>query len=98
MARKSRIVSAPSSIKPSRRKRSPIAEPFRVVSSATVTRGAAGGDIKVPMLVLYGEWLAAIGFPIGAGVCLISDEQGELVLNRVGLRLPRRLKIRSTPK
>ena len=49
------------------------------------------------MLVLYGEWLKAIAFPIGAAAYLISDQQGELALSRVGLRLPRRLKIRATP-
>ena len=49
------------------------------------------------MLVLYGEWLAAIGFPIGAAAYLLSDAQGELALTRVGLRLPRRLQIRSVP-
>jgi len=63
MARKSRIVSAAKSSKRPRRTRSPIPEPFQIVSSATVTAGAT--DIKVPMLVLYGEWLKAIGFPIG---------------------------------
>jgi hypothetical protein len=97
MARKSRIVSATSSTKHLRRKRPPAAEAFQVVTAATVARGAAGMDIKVPMLVLYGEWLAAIGFPIGAAAYLISDQQGELALHRVGLRLPRRLKIRSAP-
>ena len=97
MARKSRIVSATSSTKPPRRKRAQIEEPFQIVSSATVARGAAGKDIKVPMLVLYGEWLAAIGFPIGAAAYLISDQQGELALRRVGLRAPRKLLIRSTP-
>ena len=97
MARKSRIVSSTSSTKPPRRKRARIEEPFQIVSSATVARGAAGRDIKVPMLVLYGEWLKAVGFPIGSAAYLISDQQGELALSRVGLRLPRRLKIRATP-
>jgi hypothetical protein len=98
MARKSRIVSATSSTNPPRRKRTRIDEPFQIVSSATVARGVAGADIKVPMLVLYGEWLKAIGFPIGAAAYLVSDAQGELALQRVGLRLPRRLKIRATPR
>jgi hypothetical protein len=98
MARKSRIVSSTSSTKSPRRKRARIEEPFQVVSSATVARGATGKDIKVPMLVLYGEWLAAIGFPIGSAAYLVSDQQGELALCRLGLRLPRRLKIRTTPR
>ncbi len=98
MARKSRIVSSTSSTKPPRRKRARIEEPFQIVSSATVARGTAGADIKVPMLVLYGEWLAAIGFPIGSAAYLISDQQGELSLKRVGLRLPRKVTIRALPK
>jgi hypothetical protein len=97
MARKSRTVSSTSSTKPPRRKRTRIEQPFQVVSSATVARGAGGGEIKVPMLVLHGEWLAAIGFPIGAAAYLISDQQGELALCRLGLRRPRRLKIRAAP-
>jgi hypothetical protein len=97
MARKSRIVSSTSSTKHPRRKRPPPAEAFQVVTSATVTRGAAGKTIKVPMLVLYGEWLKAVGFPIGSAAYLVSDAQGELALHRVGLRLPRRLKVRATP-
>jgi hypothetical protein len=98
MARKSRIVSSTPSTKSPRRKRARIEEPFQVVSSATVARGATGKAIKVPMLVLYGEWLAAIGFPIGSAAYLVSDQQGELALCRLGLRLPRRLKIRTTPR
>ena len=69
-----------------------------IVSSATAARGTAGVAIKVPMLVLYGEWLAAIGFPIGSAAYLISDQQGELSLKRVGLRLPRKVTIRALPK
>ena len=98
MARKSRIVSSTSSTQPPRRKRARIEEPFQVVSSATVARGTAGADIKVPMLVLYGEWLAAIGFPIGSAAYLISEQQGEISLKRVGLRLPRKVTIRALPK
>jgi hypothetical protein len=98
MARKSRIVSATSSTKHARRKRPPAPEAFHVVTSATVARKDVGANIKVPMLVLYGEWLKAVGFPIGSAAYLISDEQGELALHRVGLRLPRRLRIRATPR
>ena len=68
MARKSRIASASSSSKPRKRGRSAIPEAFRVVSSATVTGSAA--DVKVPILVLCGEWLKAIGFPIGSAAYL----------------------------
>lgn len=96
MARKSRIASTAKSSKHPRRARSPIPEPFRIVSSATVTSDTA--KAKVPMLVLCGEWLEAIGFPIGAAAYLTTDERGEIALHRVGLRLPKRLTIRVTPR
>jgi hypothetical protein len=97
MARKSRIASAASSSKPSKHGRSRIPEAFRIVSSATVKNGAAGAeapDVEVPILVLCGDWLKAIGFPIGSAAYLTTDAQGDLALHRVGLRLPRRLYIR----
>jgi hypothetical protein len=92
MARKSRIASRASSSKPSKRGRSRIPEAFRIVSSATVENGAA--EVEVPILVLCGDWLKAIGFPIGSAAYLTTDAQGDLALHRVGLRLPRRLYIR----
>jgi hypothetical protein len=97
MTRKSRIVSATSSTRHPRRKRPPAPEAFQLVTSATVARGATGKVIKVPMLVLYGEWLKTVGFPIGSAAYLISDEQGEIALHRAGLRVPRRLKVRAVP-
>ena len=50
------------------------------------------------MLVLYGEWLKAAGFPIGAAAYLTADRRGELAMIRVGLGFPRRLRIRATPR
>jgi hypothetical protein len=91
----------PSNVSPTKprkrpvRKRTAIPEPFQVVTSATVARKAA--KIEVPMLVLYGEWLKAAGFPIGAAAYLTADRRGELALNRIGLGFPRRLRIRATP-
>ena len=98
MARKSRIASAASPTKHPRRKHPPASEAFHVVTSARVARGTAGRDIKVPMLVLYGEWLKAVGFPIGSAAYLVSDQLGEIALQRVGLRLPRRLRVRAVPR
>ena len=95
MARKSGNSSKTSSERP-KRTRSPIPEPFQIVSSATVTANAA--KIKVPMLVLYGEWLNAVGFPIGSAAYVTTDERGEIALHRVGLALPRRLHIRAAPR
>ena len=95
MARKSRIASSSSSTTRPRRVRAAIPEAYRVVASATV---AANGDTKVPMLVLCGDWLDAIGFPVGSSAYLTTDARGELSLSRLGLRLPRRLTVRTTPR
>jgi hypothetical protein len=96
MARNPSNVSTATPRKRTKRARVSIPEPFQVVSSATVARKAA--KIEVPMLVLYGEWLKAAGFPIGAAAYLTADRRGELALNRVGLGFPRRLRIRATPR
>jgi hypothetical protein len=96
MTRKSRTVSASKSSKRPARKRAPIPESFRTISFATTT--ADGAEIKVPMLVLCGEWLKAVDFPIGSAAVLTTDKRGEIALNRVGLALPRRLYIRATPR
>jgi hypothetical protein len=48
---------------------------------------------NVPRLVLEGEWLKAIGFPVGSAAVLTTDRLGEMTLHRLGLGLPRRLRI-----
>jgi hypothetical protein len=95
MARKSRTVSSTKSSKSKQKTRTAIPEPFQVVSSVTTS----GDDpkVEVPMLVLYGQWLKAAGFPIGSAVILSSDERGQLILHRLGLELPRRLHIHAVP-
>ena len=50
-------------------------------------------SIDVPMLVLRGEWLRAIGFPIGATAFLSTDKRGDITLTRLGLTRPRRLRV-----
>lgn len=70
---------------------SPIPEPFQVISASLVTAGTA--KVKVPMLVLRGEWLKAVGFPIGAAAYLTTDRRGELALHRLGLSFPRSVRI-----
>ena len=86
-------------LRPSARKppRSAIPESFKTISSATIT-ASNEAQIKVPMLVLCGEWLKAVGFPIGSSAVLTTDKRGEIALNRLGLGLPRRLYIRATPR
>ncbi len=49
--------------------------------------------VDVPMLVLRGEWLKAIGFPIGATALLTTDKRGDVTLTRMGLTRPRRLRV-----
>jgi hypothetical protein len=75
------------------RKHAPIAEPLLPVSSKTVVAGDR--TIKVPTLTLSGEWLKAAGFPIGSNAYLTTDGRGEIALHRLGLGVPRRLRIRA---
>jgi hypothetical protein len=49
--------------------------------------------VDVPMLVLRGEWLKAIGFPIGATAFLSTDKRGDIQLTRMGLKRPRKLRV-----
>lgn len=76
-----------------KKKRTPLSipEPFRIIGASSITR--SGKPAKVPTLILRGEWLKAIGFPINAGAWLTTDRRGELTLHRLGLGLPRRLRI-----
>ena len=45
------------------------------------------------MLALRGEWLKAIGFPIGATAFLSTDKRGDITLTRMGLARPRKLRV-----
>jgi hypothetical protein len=49
--------------------------------------------VDVPVLVLRGEWLKAIGFPIGATAFLSTDKRGDIKLTRMGLKRPRKLRV-----
>ena len=94
MGRKPRIGSSTKSGKSRRKTRTAVPEAFQEVSSVTMSGGA---KVEVPMLVLYGQWLKAAGFPIGSAVVLSTDEHGQLVLHRLGLELPRRLRVHAVP-
>ncbi|HEY6894617.1 MAG TPA: hypothetical protein VI258_10650 [Rhodanobacteraceae bacterium] len=96
MARKPRNGSSAKSSLSKQKTRTAIPEPFQVVSSVTTTADDSA-KVEVPMLVLYGQWLKAAGFPIGSAVVLATDEHGQLVLHRLGLELPRRLRIHAVP-
>ena len=91
MPSKSRAASRTSRTRATKPAPSPIPEPFQVISASLVT--AATAKVKVPMLVLRGEWLKAVGIPIGAAAYLTMDWRGELTLHRLGLSLPRRVRI-----
>jgi hypothetical protein len=91
MAEKSRTGSRSARMRTPKLALSPIPEPFQLICASTVTAGAR--KIKIPMLVLRGEWLKAVGFPVGAPLYLACDRRGEIVLQRLGLRLPRTLRI-----
>jgi hypothetical protein len=95
MTHNPRIVPSTKSSKSKQKTRTAIPAPFQEVSSVTTTDDAA--KVEVPMLVLYGQWLKAAGFPIGSTVILSSDERGQLILHRLGLELPQRLHIHAVP-
>jgi hypothetical protein len=73
-----------------------VPEPFRMISSATTRKRT--GKAAVPELVLSGEWLKAVGFPIGSAAILTTDRRGELALHRLGLGFPGRLSMRAAPR
>jgi hypothetical protein len=52
-----------------------------------------GATVDVPMLVLRGEWLQAIGLSIGSTALLSTDQRGEITLCRLGVTVPRWLRI-----
>ena len=72
-------------------KRSPIPEPFHAVVASTVTAGDK--TATVPTLILRGEWLKACGFPVGTQAYVTTDHRGELALHRLGLKLPRAVRV-----
>ena len=74
---------------PERAERTP---PF-FMTKLTVDETAFG----VPMLVLRGDWLKAVGFPTGATALMTTDKQGDITLTRLGLRRPRRIRVVKSP-
>jgi hypothetical protein len=72
-------------------KRISIPEPLRFVGGTEPD--SKRGTMRVPTLVLRGEWLKAAGFPIGAGCYIEVDRRGEVAVHRLGLGVPRRLRV-----
>lgn len=95
MARKSKSPAVSSAPKKRARalKQSVIPEPFQMVRASLVRVGTK--TVKVPELVLRGEWLRKCGFPIDSAAFLTPDRLGEMTLHRLGLSVPRRIKIRA---
>jgi type I toxin-antitoxin system toxin SymE len=61
------------------------------VGSAIATRD---GEVReIPAIVLRGEWLKALGFPIGAPIYLFAEAHGRMAIYRPGLHKPRWLRI-----
>jgi hypothetical protein len=56
----------------------PIAAPIQRVFASKVTIERT--TLDVPMLVPRGEWLKAIGFPIGATAFLPTEKHGDITL------------------
>ena len=82
MAKKSRTASRAS--RPRARSRRPRRLPNRSSASSHRKVTVARTTVDVPMLVLRGEWLKAIGFPIGATAFLSTDKRGDITLRRLG--------------
>lgn len=84
------------------RNRAPLNPTF---SAMPEQRSLVGSSIRtlggvaqaVPTIVLRGEWLAALGFPIGAPIHLMAEADGRLMLCRPGLKKPRWLRIVAAP-
>ena len=91
MATKTRTGSRASRTRAMNPARPPVTEPVDRVYAGKVTVARTRAD--VPMLVLRGEWLKAIGFPIGAKAFLSTDKQGDITLTRMGLTRPRRVRV-----
>ena len=73
-------------------KRVRVPEPLRFVGGETESSSRAS-TTRVPTLILRGEWLKAAGFPIGAGCYIEVDRRGEMAVHRLGLGVPRRLRV-----
>jgi hypothetical protein len=89
MAAKPRTGSRASRTRATSATRAPVTKPDDRTSKVTVARTS----VDVPMLVLRGEWLKAIGFPIGAKAFPSTDKRGDITLTRMGLTRPRRLRV-----
>jgi hypothetical protein len=91
VAKKSRTGSRASRTRTTKPAPEPVTDPYDRFFTSKVTVARASTD--VPMLVLSGDWLKAVGFRIGATAFLCTDKYGDITLTRLGLKRPRRLKI-----
>lgn len=54
---------------------------------------SSGETRNVPAIVLRGDWLKALGFPIGAPIYIFAEAHGRMAIYRPGLRKPRWLRL-----
>ena len=83
MAKSTRNMKPAKTARSSQSLQSQIPEALHEIESTTTRR--RGSTIAVPKLVLRGEWLKAVGFPIGSAAVLTTDRRGEMTLHRLGL-------------
>ena len=57
------------------------------------SRTTSGAKCEVPTIILRGEWLKALGFPIGAPICVFAEANRRMAIYRMGLGRPRWLRI-----
>jgi len=57
------------------------------------TRSSENRVRDVPKITLCGNWLKALGFPIGAPIYVFAEAHGRMAICRMGLHKPRWLHI-----
>jgi len=88
MVKKSRTAAQKRS---SKQLNSTMPEAFTRVSASL--RTIAGSRRKVPTIVLRGDWLKSLGFPVDAPIYVVASAHGRMAICRQGLHRPRWLYI-----
>jgi len=68
-----------------------VPDPFTRVGASL--RTIAGSKRKVPTIVLRGDWLKSLGFPVDAPIYVVASAHGRMAICRQGLHRPRWLYI-----
>jgi hypothetical protein len=67
--------------------------PDEVSHVSSTARPKEGRRRDVPTITLRGDWLKALGFPIGAPIHVFAEAHGRMAICRMGLHKPRWLRI-----